>query len=238
MNKPLIGILPLIDTEKDSYWMLPGYMLGIEYAGGIPVMLPLTTDKESLHQLAKTFDGFLFTGGHDISPSLYGAKKSPFCGECSRERDWMEQQLLEFILQLDKPILGICRGIQLLNVVLGGTLYQDLPTEHPSSIEHHQQPPYDIPVHTVKLEKNSPLYELLKKDDLSVNSYHHQAVKELSPKLKAMAYSPDGLIEAVWMPQTQFVWAVQWHPEFCYRTHHISQQIFEKFLAHTKNKLT
>lgn len=146
----------------------------------------------------------------------------------------MEQELLEFILSLDKPILGICRGIQLLNAALGGTLYQDLPDEHPSDVEHHQKPPYDVPIHTVQLAKDSPLCQLLHKTELSVNSYHHQAIKELSPKLKPMAYSPDGLIEAVWLPSARFVWAIQWHPEFDFHTNPNSQQIFEEFLAHTK----
>ena len=101
---------------------------------------------------------------------------------------------------------------ELLNVHLGGTLYQDLPTEHPSGVEHHQTAPYDIPVHTNRIVKDSPLHQLLKKENLAVNSYHHQAIRKLAPDLEVMAESEDGLVEAVYMPSKTFVWALQWHP--------------------------
>lgn len=230
MRKPVIGIVPLVDTEKESYWMLPGYMKGIEQAGGIPVMLPLTSDPAILQQLVDTLDGFLFTGGQDVAPALYHELPSEKCGECCVERDDMEAALFWSALERDKPILGICRGIQFMNAVLGGTLYQDLPTEHPSDTEHHQNPPYDRPVHTVSVLPNTPLQKLLKKEKLAVNSYHHQAVKTLSPKLQPMAYSEDGLVEAVWLPTARFVWAVQWHPEFSYETDADSARILERFV--------
>lgn len=230
MSKPIIGVLPLVDTDRESYWMLPGYMLGVEEAGGIPVMFPLTAEETDLRQLAEAVDGLLFTGGHDVSPSLYGADRSACCGECSRERDDMEQRLLEIALQLDKPVLGICRGIQIINAALGGTLYQDLPTEHPSDIEHHQRPPYDMPVHRVNLVRTAPLYDLLGQESISVNSYHHQAIKTLAPRLQPMVCSEDGLVEAVWLPAARFVWAVQWHPEFSYRTDANSMKILQEFI--------
>ena len=146
MKRPLIGIVPLVDAQRESYWMLPGYMRGVEQAGGLPIMLPLTDDDAALRQLADTCDGFLLTGGQDVSPALYGAAPAPACGETCPARDAMETKLLALALEQDKPVLGICRGIQFLNVYLGGTLYQDLPTEHPSAAEHHQKPPYDVPL--------------------------------------------------------------------------------------------
>ncbi|WP_425805311.1 gamma-glutamyl-gamma-aminobutyrate hydrolase family protein [Desulfitobacterium sp. Sab5] len=218
MTRPLIGIVPLYDDDKESYWMLPGYMKGIEEAGGIPVMLPLTTHIEVIEQLAHTFDGFLMTGGHDVDPQLYGENPQEFCGNICKERDHMEEILLNKALQFDKPVLGICRGIQLVNVLLGGTLYQDIPSqfETDTPINHAQKPPYDIPIHRINIEKGTPFYNILKSESIMVNSYHHQGIKKLSPQLRCAAKAVDDLIEAVYMPEKSFVVAVQWHPEFCY----------------------
>lgn len=230
MNKPTIGIIPLVDEEKDSYWMLPGYMQGVLAAGGLPVMLPLTTDRTLLAQMAQTLDGFLFTGGHDVSPALYGETPLPACGTCCAQRDEMEAALLPLLLEKDVPVLGICRGIQFLNAALGGTLYQDLPTQAPSELVHHQAPPYDVPAHIVLLVENTPLHALLGETAIAVNSYHHQAVKTLAPALRAMAYATDGLVEAAYMPGKKYVWAVQWHPEFSFLKDANSRKIFESFL--------
>lgn len=228
--KPLIGVMPLWDDDKESVWMLPGYLEGIRQAGGIPVILPFTSENDELEQLAKMCDGFLFTGGHDVSPELYSEKPVDDSVICCKDRDEMESWYLKYAISSDKPLLGICRGIQFINAALGGTLYQDLPTQHSSEIDHHQKPPYDIPVHTVSIVKDSPLGKLLDTEQLSVNSYHHQAVKDLSPRLKAMAISTDGLIEAVFMPEHRFLWAVQWHPEFSYLTDINSRKIFKAFI--------
>lgn len=230
MKKPLIGLVPLVDEGRESYWMLPGYMTGVEQAGGVPVMLPLTSDEEALRRLAGTLDGFLFTGGHDVSPAVYGAPVSPLCGACCPGRDAMEGPLLRLALEKDKPVLGICRGIQFLNAALGGTLYQDLPAERPSAVVHHQEPPYDRPSHPVALLPGAPLEKLMETDTLPVNSCHHQGLKELAPGLAPMAAAEDGLVEAVWMPDARFVWAVQWHPEFAFRTG-ASRRIFGAFVA-------
>lgn len=227
--KPIIGLVPLVDDERDSYWMLPGYMHGIEHAGGIPIMLPLTNDKNSISRLIDTADGFLFTGGHDVSPSLYGEVKLPECGIDCPIRDNMESILFKLCLLRDKPVLGICRGIQFINAALGGTLYQDIPAQFPSDLIHHQAPPYDVPSHKVTITENSPLYNTLKKTVLSVNSYHHQGIKRLSDSLCAMAFAEDGLTEAVYMPKKNFVWGVQWHPEFSFHNNEDSLKIFKSF---------
>jgi putative glutamine amidotransferase len=143
----------------------------------------------------------------------------------------MEMISLDKAVHNNIPILGICRGIQFINAALGGTLYQDLPSERPSDIEHHQTPPYYVPVHDVQIVKDSPLYDLIQNDILAVNSYHHQAIKKLSPKLAAMAFSQDGLIEAIYKPDNKFLWALQWHPEFSYKTDKNSKMIFELFVS-------
>ena len=228
--KPIIGLLPLWDDDKDSLWMLPGYMDGIRQTGGLPIMLPLTDSNDEINELTAMCDGFLFTGGHDVSPELYN--ESPLDGLVSscQKRDIMESKLLNDALAADKPILGICRGIQFLNAALGGTLYQDLPLQHPSAVEHHQTPPYDVPIHDVYIKKDTPLHDLLQMDSLRVNSYHHQAIRKLSPQLEIMAASTDDLVEAVYMPSHKFVWATQWHPEFSYLTDASSRAIFSKFV--------
>lgn len=230
MNCPMIGIVPLVDADRDSYWMLPGYMKGLTKAGGIPVMLPLSADRDTLTQLAKQLDGFLFSGGQDVAPAVYGEQPIPACGPLCPERDAMERALLPLVWEMDKPVLGICRGIQLLNAVLGGTLYQDLPTQTVSEVQHHQDPPYDKPVHEAALVEHTPLYMKLKRSRISVNSCHHQGIRELAPKLRAMAYAPDGMIEAVYAPDRTFVWAVQWHPEFFSVDDEISRTIFGAFV--------
>ena len=109
-------------------------------------------------------------------------------------------------------------------------MYQDLPIQHSSDIEHHQKPPYDVPIHDVMIEKDSPLYQCLKTETLSVNSYHHQAVKTLADDLKVMAKAPDGIIEAVYMSGHRFLWALQWHPEFSWKTDPNSMKIFKAFI--------
>ena len=168
MKKTLIGVLPLVDPERNSFWMHPGYLHGIEQAGGLPVVLPMTMEAASLKQMVETMDGFLFTSGQDVSPELYGEAKGPHCGQCLPQRDEMEIKLLEMVLGADKPMLGICRGLQLLNVAMGGKLYQHLSTERPSDIEHFQSPPYDVPAHKVRVGIGSPLHWGLGVEELNV----------------------------------------------------------------------
>ena len=226
MKKPIIGVTPLWDKEKNSYWMLPGYLEGLEEAGAIPVILPLAADGADIAQFADLCDGFLFTGGQDVAPQLYREALKPTCGELCPARDTLERELLNRALEQDKPILGICRGLQFLNVALGGTLYQDLPTEHPSEIEHSMKPPYDQAAHTVRILPDTPLAALLQKQELGVNSCHHQAIRSLAPSLVEMARSTDDLIEAMYLPGKTFVWGVQWHPELSFRTDEDSRKMF------------
>lgn len=227
--KPVVLLIPLVDDERDSLWMLPGYMEGLAQAGALPLMAPLTAREEDVRQLFALCDGVLLTGGHDVSPSLYGQARLPVCGACSPRRDAMETALLALALAADKPVLGICRGVQLVNAALGGTLWQDLPSQRPSATGHHQRPPYDVPAHGVTLLPGTPLRALLGRDSLPVNSYHHQAVRDLAPPLRAMAVAEDGLVEAVYHPQKRFLWGVQWHPEFSFQSDPASRAIFGAF---------
>ena len=231
MKSPIIGVTPLWDAERNSVWMLPDYLDGIRAAGGVPVVLPLEMSEKDADQIIETCDGFLFTGGQDVAPELYGEKGCPSVVS-SLERDKLERLLLSKALLTDKAILGICRGLQFINVFLGGTLWQDLPSQHPSEIVHRQGKPYDAPTHDVRL--NGDLRTLLGKDVIEVNTLHHQAIKDLSSDLTPMAVAPDGIIEAVQMAGKRFVWAVQWHPEYMFRTDPNSLTIFSWFVKHCK----
>lgn len=229
-NKPIIGIMPLYDDDKNSYWMLPEYMKALEETGAIPLMLPLTDDSSELNYFLETCDGFLLTGGHDVEPSVYGEEKSPICGLTSPLRDKMDIYILTNAVKMNKAVLGICRGIQIMNAAFGGKLYQDLPSEYSSETEHHMTAPYDRTIHSITLIENTPLKELFKAESIFVNSYHHQAIKSLSPLFKATALSEDGLIEGIYMPDKRFILGVQWHPEFSYKVSSESRKIFTAFV--------
>ena len=232
MKKPVIGVIPLWDDEKNSIWMLPDYLDGLQAAGALPVVFPLEADEADIRQLYGLCDGLLFTGGHDVDPALYGQAPSPLCGVSCPRRDALEAALFRLAMAEGKPMLGICRGIQLLNVLLGGTLYQDLPTEHPSPVPHVMKPPYDRPCHTVRLVEGGTLRRLSGREELGVNSYHHQAVCRLAPSLRAEAWSPDGLVEAAACPEHPFLLAVQWHPELCFRSDPAGAAIFRALVEH------
>ena len=226
----IIGLIPLVDDARESLWMLPGYMEGISAAGGLPVMLPLEADDDALDRLCGLCDGFLLTGGHDVSPEFYGQERLPACSATSPAWDRMEDGVLRRAMAADKPVLGICRGLQFINAALGGTLWQDLPTQRPTDVCHRQRPPYDAPAHAVDLLPDAPLAALTGAESLQVNSYHHQAVRDLAAPLRPMALSVDGLVEAAWHPGQRFLWAVQWHPEFSWRSDPAARAIFRAFV--------
>ena len=207
MQKPLIGVTPLYDRGRDSYWMLPGYFLSLEEAGAVPVMLPLLDDEAVLRRLVDTLDGFLMTGGPDAAPAYYGEARHPLCGEPSEKRDRFELALLRELIRLKRPVFGICRGIQVMNVALGGTLWQDIGAQLLTS--PHLAEGADL--HTVYV--SGSLAELFGKSEIQTNSFHHQAVGVPGAGLKVLARSRDGVIEAVAHESLPFYRAVQWHPE-------------------------
>lgn len=235
--KPTIGVVPLVDSAQNRLGMAPGYLDGLLQAGAVPVMLPLTEDSALIGQLVDQMDGFLLPGGQDVAPERYRAQPQPGCGEPCPARDAMEMRLIRAALRQDKPLLGICRGIQLLNVYFGGTLFQDLPTQHPQGIDHRLPPASARPVHTVELVTGTPLHDLLHREKLPVNSTHHQAIRRLAPRLEVMALSEDGLIEAVYLPDYRFVWGVQWHPELNYAEEASSRRILDAFAHACKSSL-
>ena len=229
-DSPIIGITALYDTERESLWMLPAYVERVRAAGGVPVILPMTTDKAEIERLISMLDAVLLAGGQDVSPDLYGMKDETGTVEPCPARDAFETTLLQTAVSRRQPVLGICRGLQLINAVFGGTLYQDLPIQHPSPVCHRQDRPYTNPAHTVALIEGSGLGNLLKTDEIAVNSCHHQAIRTLAPSLRAAAMSRDGLIEAAERPDLPFLRAVQWHPEMLQKDDAPSRAIFEQFI--------
>jgi putative glutamine amidotransferase len=229
MKQPVIGILPLIDIQRESYWMLPGYMDGILAAGGVPLMLPYTEDPAVLAHFVQICDGFLFPGGQDVSPEYYGQTRQTDEDEVCAPLDRMSLAFFRKVRQADKPVLGICRGLQLFNVIYGGTLYQDLPTEHPEGVKHHQAPPYDAPAHRVSVAPGTLLENIVGVRELAVNSLHHQAVKDVGNGLTVQAVSEDGIVEGLSDPKAAFLLAVQWHPECAFKSDPKSLALFRAF---------
>ena len=228
--RKIVGLIPLYDDERESYWMIPGYMKMLEAVDAIPLMLPLTDNHDELDYFVETCGGVVLTGGHDVAPELYNAVRQPYCGTSCKLRDEMERYILKKSVELDKPVLGICRGVQFMNACFGGTLYQDLDKEFNSSIDHHMTPPYDRAVHEVNIRKDSFLYSILGKEKIGVNSYHHQAVKDLSPEFANSAISEDGIVEGIEMPSKRFIVGVQWHPELTYLSDENSQKLIKAFV--------
>lgn len=228
---PVIGLVPLVDVERESLWMLPGYERMLIEAGAVPLMLPLTHRPDVLGRALDACDALLVTGGQDVTPARYGQPTRPCCKETNANRDAMELALLADALARDMPVLGICRGIQALNVHLGGTLYQDLPTEHPSLVTHSMNAPYDRVAHEVDVAEGGMLAQIVGAGEMGVNSCHHQAICDVAPGLRVEAVAPDGVVEAVSSPDATFLLGVQWHPEMSFRTSSESRRIAAAFVA-------
>ena len=195
--KPIIGMLAEVDDEL-SVKLQNSYVKAIERSGGIPIILPYVTDGETVKQFVELADGFCFTGGVDVEPRHYGEQTKDTCGDIQRARDELEFKVFEEVVHTNKPILAICRGIQFVNVALGGTLYQDIPTELETTMLHRQTEPKDTPSHEVNVLENTPLHELVGgANRITANSFHHQAIKTLGKGLAVMSRADDGIIEAV-----------------------------------------
>ncbi len=231
--RPRIGVLPLY-KNNGVLWINPLYFGGVETAGGLPMLLPLSQEEALWDTYLDACDGFVFTGGQDVAPELYGEKKLPECCYQAPLRDQQELYMLRKLRHMNKPVLGICRGMQMMNVALGGSLYQDLPTQAPSSVSHRQDKPYDLPHHQVKLQRDTLLYSILDTDTLSINSMHHQAVKSPGPDLTPSAFAPDGIVEAIELSGHPFFLGLQWHPEHMWQDYNSARKIWAAFVAACK----
>jgi putative glutamine amidotransferase len=210
--RPRIGITLDADDEGRRYQLPRGYVDAVLGAGGLPVLVPYVEGPALAAYLALV-DGLVVTGGaFDVPPELYGEARRPACGALKPERTRFEKELLEAALAARLPVLGVCGGMQLLDVVRGGTLYQDLRTD--AGIAGHEQPaPKDAPSHDVEVAPGTLLAGLVGAGRLAVNSTHHQAVRDAGPGVLVTARAPDGVIEALELPDLPFAVGVQWHPE-------------------------
>ena len=224
-----IGVVPS-GIEDRKVTINQDYLEGVLRAGGTPVLFPVTQDPDQLASLLDRVSGLLLTGGGDIDPALYGEEKRPGCGECSPSRDAMEYPLCRAALERRMPVLAICRGLQVLSCVLGGTLYQDLAEEFSTVLSH---PRYEVPrdpVHDVLVRPDTLLSAIVGEGPLPVNSRHHQGIHELGAGLRISAESPDGLAEAIELPDAPFVLGVQWHPESLSDRYPAHQRLFDAFI--------
>jgi putative glutamine amidotransferase len=207
------------------------YVEGVTEAGGVPVVLPPVVEPRAAAALLDGMDGLLLSGGSDLDPGYYGEEPVPELGVTIPERDAFEMNLLKHALRRKIPIFGICRGMQILNVALGGTLYQDLPSQmdHMVLLGHRQETPKWEPTHEVEVDGGSKVAGIMGTDELKVNSYHHQAIKDLASDLVAVACSPDGVIEAVESSDLSKRWiiGVQWHAEAMRDAGPEHQKLFE-----------
>ena len=210
--KPRIGLLAEIKEEGYTGAKKP-YSAAIEAAGGIPFILPYSESEEALEDYAAAMDGFVFTGGADIEPKYYGEEIKETCGKIFPMRDTFEARMFEKITKTKKPILAICRGMQVINVFLGGTLYQDIETEYETALTHRQPAPNTEPWHDIFILRESKLSALIGKARMTGNSFHHQAIKTLAKGLTRTAAAEDGIIEAYVSDDYPYLAAYQWHPE-------------------------
>ena len=225
----LIGVVPSWE-EQNKITINQDYLDAVYQAGAMPVLLPITFDTQHLERFLDQVDGLLLTGGLDVDPSRYGEKKLPCCGTCSACRDRMEFPLCRMALERNIPILAICRGMQVLSCVLGGTLWEDIAVQSESTLLHARYDAPDTAVHEVSVRPGTLLHSIVATDVLPVNSRHHQGIRRLGEGLEITATAPDGLAEAVELPGKRFVLGVQWHPESLSKKTPAQQAIFDAFV--------
>lgn len=246
--KPLIGLTCYIVEaaefgknrirgayDQDMMMASHDYTKSIENAGGIPLVLPYTLEDSVIKEYVNRMDGILFTGGEDVSPSYYGQAIKRGFGGCSSNRDAFEWKLLTEAMAQGKPIMGICRGMQLINIFYGGTLFQDLNQMAFTSLEHSCiKLPKHVATHEVEVYVNTHLYEMVQNGRLQVNSKHHQSVDRLGDGLIVSSKALDGVIEGIEDPNRPFVVALQWHPEMMAGHDRSQANIFDGFIKHCK----
>jgi putative glutamine amidotransferase len=249
-SRPIIGIptqtlqsLGGVSTDIPPSWVMSQrYIQTLVQAGAIPWMIPLV-DTATLRGVFDALDGVFLPGGADIDPVSYGRPPHPMCDKTDAERDRVELALARWAIAEGKPVLGVCRGMQLINVASGGTLYQDLAEQMPGSIKHDYFPytgqgfSRDFLAHTVEVTSGTRLARLFGAGELKVNSMHHQGVKALGAGLHATALSPDGLIEAIETDGDGYVFAVQWHPEALTDGDDRSRAIFADFIEAARGQV-
>ena len=230
-------ILVTTEVSDDGKAMLnQKYSEAVLDAGAMAIIMPYIKDDSAIDKYVEMADGFLFTGGVDVYPKWYGEEKLATCGDIQPLRDEIEFKLWERAYKTGKPILTICRGTQVANIALGGTLYQDIPTECPSDICHRQESGTLTYSHSVNVIEGTPLYDISGCERIPANSFHHQALKELGRGLAVMATADDGIIEALYSTEHPYLRLYQWHPERLYHMDERMQTVFREFVEKAKEK--
>jgi putative glutamine amidotransferase len=217
MTRPLIGITAHATTDADRETLdvfLAQIVAAVETAGGNPVTIPVDAGDTAIRDIFAGLDGLLLSGGGDLDPATYGSTPTPQVDGIDPQRDRTELELARWALAEGKPVLDICRGLQVLNVANGGTLYRDI-SEHPNAQRHTFYPdlPYDLLAHSVEISASSRLAQIVGRTTIEVNSLHHQACQAVAPGLQVVARAQDGMIEALEAPEHPFALGIQWHPE-------------------------
>ena len=202
----------------DNYWksyVNEDYVTSVLKSGGVPYIIPIVDDEEVIRAQVEILDAIIFSGGDaDVDPALYGEELSQKSSTPNERRDWFDLRLAKIVKELKKPTLNVCRGHQVANVFRGGTLHQDISYASDVHLKHDQYSSPDFLAHEIKIEKSSLLYEILKKDTVWVNSFHHQIIKDVPETLNVSAVATDGAIEAVEYKNPEYFFlSVQWHPE-------------------------
>lgn len=227
-SKPIIGITAAHCDEELKTYPRARYVEAVKQAGGQPIILPPIATAKDAEEIIAVIHGIILTGGGDISPILLGEDPLRGIGDCRPDRDISELLLTQKSLEVELPILGICKGIQVLAVAAGGKIYQDIISQCPESIEHKMKAPRDFPWHEVTLN-NSRLKSFLGEERIGVNSVHHQAVAEVPRGFVINAVAPDGIIEGIEKSGVTFCMGVQWHPEVMAEDKN-SQELFKQFI--------
>ena len=232
--KPIIGVVSCGYTNNRQF-VTQTYLQAIQDAGGIPVILPCTQAEESYSYYVRMCDGFLFCGGDDVTPLLFGEELLTTQGRTDTQTDLFHLSLMKYVLSSHLPILAICRGMQILNIALGGTIFQDLSLRPISSLNHMQlSENREDTSHKITISSNSILYNILG-TSAYVNSFHHQSIHVLGTNLKITAIASDGVIEAIESVTSSFIIGVQWHPECMYHSFQPMQKLFLTFVEKAKN---
>lgn len=243
--KPLIGVTPDFNAgdrkewggREPTYFLRARYVRAIEDLDGIPIVLPLVADLAARRRLLAQIDGLLLTGsGPDLAPEFYGERQRYKFRVMSQRRATFELEMAQLARAADVPLLGICGGMQAMNVAFGGSLYQDIPSQVPHPLRHRQATPATKLSHTVAVAPGSLLRRIVGAVKLRVNSSHHQSVKTVAPSLIASAVAPDGIVEAIESPAQRFFLGVQWHPEFLFERHRLHRLLFEAFLRAARRR--
>jgi putative glutamine amidotransferase len=239
-KKPVIGITGAYVKRNDhmeGVYVHHDYHKSVACNGGIPIILPYITPDVTLETLPLC-DGIILSGGEDVDPKFYGQDPHPQLGQTLPERDLVEMAIVDYAIKHNIPILAICRGAQLLNVALGGTLIQDIPTQVKEPIQHSQTVERCRDTHSVKISEDSKLCKILGSNQIRVNSLHHQAIDTVAKNLRVVASSSDGIIEAVeYIGSSTFTIGVQWHPESMTSTNSSMNNLFIQFLRSSSGVL-